>query len=187
MAYKARRPAIEGSERQRGAPSSRALRLSAKSTVVGIGELAVLSKNGTLVTYALGSCVGVVGYDRNRKIAGLLHVLLPQSKSELSQPARNPAAYADTGVPALALAMRRMGGDPMASRFHLAGGASMLKTSATLDVGRRNVMAVRKALWNAGLFVQAEMVGGNEPRTLTIDAATGIVRVQSPGRPELAL
>ena len=187
MAYKARRPAIKGSVRQRRAPSSSALPLSKKSKVVGIGELAVLAVNGRLVTYALGSCVGIVGYDRSRKIAGLLHVLLPQSKSDLSQPNRNPAAYANTGVPALVLAMQRLGGDPMASRFHLAGGASMLKTSAPLDVGRRNVMAVRKALWNAGLFVQAEMVGGHEPRSLTIDAATGVVSVQIPGRPEVTL
>ena len=163
------------------------LSTQAPTTVVGISDLAAVSRSGRLVTYALGSCVGVVGYDEQSGVAGLLHVLLPQSGADLERAALRPATYADTGIPALVLAMRRLGADPQTSRFRLAGGASMLKSSATLQVGRRNVLAVRKAIWKAGLLVQGEAVGGTQPRTMTVDSQTGLVTISSPGRPELAL
>lgn len=156
-------------------------------TVVGISDLAVLAQTGQIVTYALGSCIGVVGYDAQKRVAGLLHVLLPNSRSDLDRATLRPATYADTGIPALVRAMQRLGASPQASRFRMAGGASMLKTSATLEVGRRNMLAVRKAIWKAGLLVEGEAVGGTQPRTMTVDVATGIVTIASPGRPQVRL
>ncbi len=156
-------------------------------TVVGISDLAVVAQTGQLITYALGSCIGVVGYDEEKRIAGLLHVLLPQSKADPDRASLRPATYADTGIPALVRAMQRLGANPQASRFRLAGGASMLKTSATLEVGRRNILAVRKAFWKAGLLVEGEAVGGTQPRTMSVDTATGVVTIASPGRPEMQL
>ncbi|MCP4446233.1 MAG: chemotaxis protein CheD [Myxococcales bacterium] len=156
-------------------------------TVVGISDLVVLATSGQLVTYALGSCVGVVGYDQDSRVAGLLHVLLPQSKTDKARAAQRPATFADTGVPALVRAMQALGANPQTSRFRLAGGASMLSTSKMLEIGRRNVLAVRKAIWKAGLLVEGEAVGGSQPRTMSVDLGTGIVTVSSPGRPEIAL
>lgn len=150
--------------------------------VVGISDLAAISKTGQLVTYALGSCVGVVGYDERNCVAGLLHVLLPESKAAL-----RPATYADTGIPALMCAMQRLGANPQTSSFRLAGGASMLKSSATLQVGRRNVLAVRNAFRTAGLRLQGEAIGGTQPRTMCVDSKTGLVTITSPGRQEVQL
>lgn len=155
--------------------------------VVRIAELAVVATAGHLITYALGSCVGVVGYDEQSRVAGLLHVLLPQSESDPERAALRPGTYADTGIPALVHAMRGLGANPQTSRFRLAGGASMLRSSATLEVGQRNVMAVRKALWKAGLLVESEATGGTQPRTLSVNASTGVVVIASPGRPEVQL
>ena len=163
------------------------LSTQASMTVVGISDLAAVSKAGRLITYALGSCVGVVGYDERARVAGLLHVLLPHSDADAERAVLRPATYADTGIPALLLAMRRLGADPQTSRFRLAGGASMLKSSATLQVGQRNILAVRKAIGKAGLLVQGEAVGGTQPRTMSVDSQTGLVTIASPGRPEVVL
>ena len=50
-----------------------------KNIVVGISELAVAQVPDILVTYALGSCVGICLYDPVARIGGLSHILLPSS------------------------------------------------------------------------------------------------------------
>jgi chemotaxis receptor (MCP) glutamine deamidase CheD len=51
-----------------------------------------------------------------------------------------------------------------------------------LTIGRRNVLAARSVLWQNGIMVHGEDVGGVAPRTVTIAVASGHVTVKSDGR-----
>ena len=50
-----------------------------KTITVGISDLNIAKAPDILVTYALGSCVGICLYDPMVKLAGLSHIMLPSS------------------------------------------------------------------------------------------------------------
>ena len=150
--------------------------------VVGISELICSAdQDASIVTYALGSCIGVGAHDPVRGLGGLLHFLLPDSRKDPERAIAQPASYADTGIPLLIRSMERMGADRRRMRVRLAGGARILDDSAQLEVGKRNYMAARKLLWQMGVIVEMEAVGGSVSRNLGITVGTGEFWVQMRG------
>ncbi|WP_324668250.1 chemotaxis protein CheD [Geochorda subterranea] len=150
---------------------------------VRIGQLHVLKGRGVLAAIGLGSCVGVALYDPVSRVAGLAHIFLPSSQNGRLV-ADAPARYADTGVPALVEAMAAAGARTARLQAKLAGGAQLFLRGdhATLEVGRRNVEAVRAALRALGIPVVAHDVGGSRGRTMRLFADTGRVVVTTLGR-----
>ena len=150
--------------------------------VVGISECRCSAdKEASIVTYALGSCIGVGAFDPGSGVGGLLHFLLPDSRQDPARAEAQPASYADTGIPHLIRAMERMGADRRRIRVRLAGGAQILTDSAQLAVGKRNYLAARKLLWQMGVMVEMEAVGGTVSRNLGITVGTGEFWVQMRG------
>ena len=64
---------------------------------VGMADYKVGRSTATLISYGLGSCIGISLYDPQRKVGGLLHIMLPDSTQARSSD--NPAKFADTGIP----------------------------------------------------------------------------------------
>ncbi|MFN0102761.1 MAG: chemotaxis protein CheD [Bryobacteraceae bacterium] len=150
--------------------------------VVGISEYRCSAdKNASIVTYALGSCIGVGAHDPVSGVGGLLHFLLPDSRQDPERALTHPASYADTGIPLLIRSMERMGADRRRVRVRLAGGARILNDNAQLAVGKRNYLAARKLLWQMGVMVEMEAVGGTASRNLGITMETGEFWVQIGG------
>ena len=150
--------------------------------VVGVGGLHV-SKDPEIVlkTHALGSCVAVIAYDTVSHISGMMHVALPDSSIDLEKGRLLPGYFADTGMAALLEALYKAGARRQNTWFKLAGGANVLNTSTNFDIGRRNVLALRKAFWKENLVIAAEDVGKNCSRSVSINAVTGEVVVSSQG------
>jgi chemotaxis protein CheD len=156
--------------------------------VVGLGQFGVLQGQGTLASYGLGSCVGVVLHDAEARVGGLVHVVLPST--QLSRDRANPARFAETAVPLLMGEMLRAGAVRGRIRARLVGGASMfasLTPAGTVQMGQRNLNACRLALQKASVAIAAEAVGGEIGRSLWFDVATGGVTVRSVGREPEAL
>ena len=151
---------------------------------VGLGELAVSdSAEDTIKTYGLGSCIAVVVYDRRRQRGGLLHVVYPESSSNKQRAEQQPAYFADTGVPLLMKQFTRQGSiDRRDLVIRIAGGANMMDSEGRFNIGKRNALAVKKALWNLGLGASAEDVGGSIGRTVWIEIATGSLTVANGSR-----
>ena len=151
----------------------------AASTIpVGLGDL-FTAKSGELVAYSLGSCVGICLYDPTARVAAMAHVVLPAAPGEA---VATPGKYADTAVPALLDALKRQGASPFRLRCKIAGGAAVLAIGgggALPSIGQRNVEAVKAALAKASIRVLAEETGGNQGRTVRLDAATGRVLVRT--------
>ncbi len=153
---------------------------------VGISDLNVVRAPDTLVTYALGSCVGICLYDANTKIAGLSHIMLPSSK-EMTNMKTEIYKYADTAIVALLQKMQSMGARQIYLKAKIAGGAQMFNgnsNSSLSRIGQRNVAAVKAELARLRIPIIAEDTGKNYGRTLYLDASDGSMRIKSVNRGE---
>ena len=150
--------------------------------VVGISDCQTSKdRNSTLVTYALGSCVGVGVFDPANSVAGLLHILLPESSIDAEKAAQNPCMFADTGVVQLLDRCQELGATKSRLRVWLAGGSSVMDPRGVFNIGKRNQLAVRKALWKAGLLTLSEDLGGQGSRTVRLELATGTFWIRAAG------
>ena len=148
--------------------------------VVGISDLKV-SKNidDVLVTYALGSCVGVSVYDPVVKVGGLLHFMLPESSLDIRKAGENPAMFADTGIPLLFKTCYELGAKKKRMVVKVAGGASILDDANFFRIGQKNITAMKKLFWKNNVFIEGEDTGSNCNRTFSIHISTGKVFVRT--------
>jgi len=135
-----------------------------------------------IVTYSLGSCIGVTLYDPVAKCGGMLHYQLPTSTLDASRAKENPCMFADTGMAYLLNELSAMGAQKKRLKVKLAGGAEILNDSGLFSIGKRNHTAIRKILWQHGLMISAEDVGGKEPRTLYLHIADGKAEIKTKGQ-----
>ncbi|MDE6764337.1 MAG: chemotaxis protein CheD [Oscillospiraceae bacterium] len=155
----------------------------ANTVTVGIADLNVVKAPDTLVTYALGSCVGICLYDPDKKIAGLAHIMLPLS-TEAAQGVNNKRRYADTGIAELIQKMTMLGANKARLTAKIAGGAQMFSVSSTVfNIGERNVAAVKKVLASYRIRIVAEETGANFGRTQYFHGDTGIMEIRAATRP----
>lgn len=146
--------------------------------IVGLAEGKIALENQYLISYALGSCVGVCLYDRLHKIAGMAHVILP-SKLE-SRDRRNPYKFADEGVDALIQEMKRHGAEQTWLIAKIAGGAKMFSAVGwEWEIGARNIRTVKKSLAKAGIQIAAEDTGKDYGRTISFFASDGRLEVKT--------
>jgi chemotaxis protein CheD len=154
--------------------------MTAAETMVRMGELAVSSAPGhVLVSLGLGSCIGLALIDRRMGIAGLAHVVLPQSQGHTQE---NPRKFADLAIPEMLSELEALGARKIRLEAILVGGASMFAVSAaSLEVGQRNEAAVRELLLKQRIPVVAAATGGNKGRTIRVDVASSSVTVREAG------
>ena len=157
-----------------------------EKAIVGIADMKILQKQGELITYALGSCIGVCFYDSGTKIAALLHIMLPLN---METGRKNPLKYADTGIRETLKAMEAKGAFRSRITAKIAGGARMFEVTgggALGNIGQRNIESVHFMLKKEGIRLLAEDVGGTVARTLSFDPATGQGCIRSYGKPDIA-
>ena len=149
-----------------------------------MGELAVSTQAGDeLVAIGLGSCIALALVDRTSGIAGLAHVVLPESQGK-----PGPAAkFADLAIPELIARLLEAGAARGRLEAVLIGGARMFTTGASLDIGARNAEAVRDALRGAGVRIRAEELGGNRGRTARIVVGSEVSSQPAGGRRQTLL
>jgi len=156
--------------------------------IVGVGDLAASNSAEDIIkTFALGSCVGVIVTAPAKGAAGLLHVALPDSRINPQLALLEPGRFADTGVPALLQAMRRYGCETRDLIVKLAGGSNILDEQNRFEIGKRNILAIKKVLWMYRLGAIAEDLGGNISRTVTVRIHGGGVLLSTPGREDKLL
>ena len=166
-----------------GAPTISAL--FSQRVVIGVGDMAVSNNDTvTLSTYALGSCVGVIAYDSVAHAGGILHLMLPDSTISPDKAAKQPAMFADTGLPLLFKALIGVRADRSRLRIFLTGGASVLNGADPFKIGERNNSAVQKFLKANGYSIVGQDIGGNVNRTVHLSIGTGEVTLKMPDRSE---
>jgi chemotaxis protein CheD len=151
---------------------------------VAIGQWAVAAAP-TRIRTLLGSCVGVVLYDRVARLGGLAHIVLPSAHGKVDHPGK----YAETAIPTLIEDFDRRLGGKVRSRLiaKLVGGANMfqmdpaIRDNSGLNIGRRNQEAIEQILNQLTIPIIARDVGGSTGRRLTLDTTSGIVTIRIPG------
>ena len=150
-----------------------------KRVRVEVGDLCVSNDpDQMLLTYALGSCLGVAVHDAQNCVGGLAHVQLPTCRN-MAPIAEGVWSYADRALPELFQRMFVMGAMKRNLRIVLVGGASVLDPTNFFQIGRKNYLMVKNLLWRSGYFIAAEAVGGTDWRTMRLDVGTGRVEVQT--------
>jgi chemotaxis protein CheD len=167
------------------APPVLLTRRRAGDLVVGVGALRLSADPAErLVTYALGSCLGIAIHDPVARVGGLLHAMLPNSLIDAEKARNTPAMFVDTGVPLLFRESYKLGARKERMIVKVAGGAAAGadESADQFQIGKRNVLALRKLLWKNGVLLHAHDVGGVQTsRTVYLDVGTGVLTVRSNG------
>ncbi|MCP4567118.1 MAG: chemotaxis protein CheD [FCB group bacterium] len=132
-----------------------------------------------IVTFSLGSCIGVTAYDPEAKIGGMIHYMLPLSKTSPEKAKAKPAMFADTGIPELLKQMFAMGAVKNRLIVKVVGGSQLMDKNKIFNIGERNYLVLRKLLWKNNILIAAEDVGGSMARTVRLNLDTGKVTVKS--------
>ncbi len=151
--------------------------------IVGVSDMKVSNDpEAVLVTYSLGSCIGVTIYDAAAKVGGLLHYLLPESKLSPEKAKKNPYMFADTGIPALFKAAYELGAKKQRMKIIVAGGSQVMDQAGFFNIGKRNDIALRKMFHKNNVLIDYRDVGGNVNRTVKLEVKNGDAWIKVSGQ-----
>lgn len=156
-----------------------------KQYIVGIADMKQARATGTIITYALGSCIGICLYDPMIKLGAMVHIMLPEApKGNVD----NLFKYADTGIRETLRKMEAFGAVRGRIVAKIAGGAKMFDipdTSALGNIGDRNANSVKQILMAERIRLLKEDLGANYARTMSFDVETGMAKIKVFGREEI--
>lgn len=158
--------------------------MNGKELQVGIGDMKFTRGTGNIITYALGSCIGIAIYDPVLHLGALIHIMLPEYRAQADP---NVFKYADSGIVETLRKLTSFGMLKSRAVVKIAGGAKMFEISGNSDfgnIGQRNVVMVKKVLYQEGLRLVAEDTGGTYARTMLLNVENGDVSIRTFGRPE---
>ncbi|MCP4670029.1 MAG: chemotaxis protein CheD [Desulfobacula sp.] len=156
--------------------------------IVGVADMKVSNNTGeSIITYSLGSCIGLVIYDPVAKVAGMLHYMLPESSLDKDKARAKPYMFADSGIPRLFKAAYQLGAVKQRVRIYAAGGAEILDQKGFFNIGKRNYMALKKMFFKNNVMINKQDVGGNVNRTVRIEISTGDIFVKTSGSKEVKI
>ena len=157
--------------------------MSEKITV-GIADMKLAKGSGILITYALGSCIGLCFHDPRIKLGALLHVMLPLN---METGRKNPLKYADTGIRETLRQMEAQGASRSRITVKIAGGAKMFEVNGGNlgNIGQRNIESVHTILRKEGIRLLGEYVGGSVARTMLFDVDSGQSCIRSYGKQDI--
>ena len=155
---------------------------------IGVGEIAVSKNPDHVLVTSLGSCVAVIILAPGIRAAVMAHIALPSSSINVEQSQVKPGYYADTGVPRLLAEMDKLHGGK-GSRFlvKLVGGANIMGPNSTFNIGKRNVLAIKKILWEKRMGVLVEDIEEDISRNVRVSVDTGKVIVKTLGKERVIL
>ena len=153
--------------------------------IVGVADMKTSNLAGdSIVTYSLGSCIGLAIYDPIARAGGILHYMLPNSSIDKEKARAKPYMFADTGIPRLFKESYSLGAKKNRIKVFVAGGAEILDQQGFFNIGKRNYMALKKMLFRNNVLIEKQVVGGNVNRTVRLEIATGHIYIKTSGSRE---
>ena len=150
---------------------------------VGMADYNICKAPDAITTLGLGSCIGITLYDNRTKIAGMVHVMLPDSTQIKRND--NKAKFADTGIDLLIEEMVKAGAGRSNLTAKIAGGAQMFAFSSNNDmlrVGERNAEAAVEKLKALKIPILAQDTGLDYGRTIEFYPESGELLVKAIGK-----
>lgn len=151
--------------------------------VVDIADMALSAcADDVLVTYSLGSCIGVAIHDPVARVGGLIHCMLPTARLDENKARERPFMFVDTGMAALLAGFEKLGGRKARAVVRAAGAASILDPAGIFRIGERNWAMLRKVMWKEAMLIAASDIGGAVSRTVRMEVGTGRLTIKSAGK-----
>ncbi|WP_287125291.1 chemotaxis protein CheD [Desulfobacter sp.] len=156
--------------------------------IVGVADMKVSNNPAEdVITYSLGSCIGLVIYDPVVRVGGILHYMLPESAIDKEKAVQKPFMFADTGIPRLFKTAYAMGAMKPRIKIFVAGGAEILDQNGFFNIGKRNYLALKKMFFKNKVMIDKQEVGGNINRTVRIEIASGEIFLKTSGSKEVKI
>ena len=156
--------------------------------IVGVSDMKVSNDpSSDIITYSLGSCIGLVVFDPVVKVGGILHYMLPESSLDREKAERNPYMFADSGIPLLFKESYKYNAVKKRMKISVFGGSQILDQKGFFNIGKRNYMALKKLLFKNNVLINYEDVGGNVNRTVRLEIKTGDIFVKTSGSNEVKI
>lgn len=151
--------------------------------IVSISDMKISNrKEDVLITYSLGSCIGVTFFDPVAHVGGLVHCMLPLSRVDPEKAKQKPCMFADTGLQMVLKAIFELGAKRRNIIVKAAGAATLMDRKGLFRIGERNYAMLRKVLWKNNILITTEDIGGIKTRTMTLYMDSGITTIKSRGR-----
>ncbi len=148
--------------------------------IVDVADMKISSKpQDTIITYSLGSCIGVVIYDKQVKVGGILHYLLPESFASAGKSVTEPLKFADTAIPFFFKTAYQFGAKKNRMKIIVAGGSNILDQAGFFNIGKRNYLTLKKIFFKNNVIVDHEDVGGSAYKTIQLDINNGDTTISS--------
>ena len=150
--------------------------------VVGVGDMKIAAGSDTIVTHALGSCLGLMVYDPQLRVGGMLHAMLPLCKINPEKAAKNPYMFVESGVTSMLKQLYDMGVQKKHIVVKAAGCGSPMSNNEMFKIGERNFTILKKILWKNNILLSSNDVGGTKSRTVYFELSTGEITISSKGQ-----
>ena len=156
--------------------------------IVGVADMKVSNQaDDTIVTYSLGSCIGLAIHDPQAGVGGMLHYMLPDSAIDAVKAKNNPFMFADTGIPALFKQVYALGAKKIRIKVFVAGGAEIMEQEGIFNLGRQNYSALMQILNKNDVSIWKQAVGGYSNRTIKMEITSGNIYLKTSGLGEVRL
>jgi chemotaxis protein CheD len=156
--------------------------------IVGVADMKVSNNlDDSILTYSLGSCIGLVIYDPAARVGGLLHYILPESKIDKSKAQKNPFMFADTGIPKLFKGAYKFDAKKKRMKISVFGGAQILGQPEFFNLGKQNYIALKEMFLKNKVIIDTEQVGGEVNRTIRLEIKTGAIFIKTSGSKEVKI
>ncbi len=149
---------------------------------VGMADYRICSAPQKITTLGLGSCLGVVLYDKTMRMCGMAHVMLPDSQKITKN--SNRKKFVDTCLQDMYTELIAHNVNSKCLIAKIAGGAKMFSYASEnefLNIGTQNIIAVRKKLAEWNIPIVAEDVGKTYGRTIIFEPETGDLLIKAVG------
>ena len=154
--------------------------------IVGISDMKVSKEpEDMLITYSLGSCIGLVVWDPVAKVGGLLHYMLPEARLDEKRAKQRPFMFANSGIPLLFKEAYKLGAKKSRMVVKAFGGAQIMDSAGVFNIGRRNYQIMLRLFEKNNITLSKKDIGGSVNRTVSLEVGSGITRLKMPGRGEM--
>lgn len=156
--------------------------------VVGIADMKVSNNPAdVLITYSLGSCIGLVIWDPQACVGGILHYMLPDPGPDKNKIQEKPFMFASSGVPALFKASYALGADKNRMIVKVVGGSQVMDEAGIFNIGKRNYEILTRMFVKNNIRIAKQDIGGNVNRTVSLEIGSGLAMLKVSGRGEFEL
>ena len=156
--------------------------------VIGISDMQVSSvPEDVLITYSLGSCIGISLWDPKVRVAGLLHYMLPTSKLDPARAEKNPYMFGDVGIPKLFRAVYELGAQKNRLIINVVGGSQLMDSGGIFNIGKKNYKILEMLFAKNNIKPTFVEVGGAVNRTISVEVGTGKTILKTSGKAEVVL